>query len=78
MLDHGVKNPFQLQEVKDKIAQKNIERLGVANPSLSSEVVLKRRNTSIKKRGVACPFQDEEVKRKIRQRNLEIRGVDNP
>ena len=78
MLDHGVKNPFQLQEVKDKIAQKNIERLGVANPSLSSEVVLKRRNTSIKKRGVACPFLDEQVKRKIRQRNLEIRGVENP
>lgn len=78
MLNNGVKNPFQYSKVKEKIAQKNIERLGVGNPSQAVQVILKRKNTSLLKRGVECPFQDESVKRKIRETNLERLGVENP
>lgn len=63
---HGVRNQFQLPEVKEKIKHTMVERYGVDNPSKSPEVWEKIRNTWREKYGTMHPLQNEEVKNKTK------------
>ena len=59
---YGVENPFQSEEIKNKIKQKNLEKYGVENPSQSSEIKQKKIETSLKNYGVENPTQSEIIK----------------
>lgn len=72
---YGVENPFQSEEIKNKIKQKNLERYGVENPSQSSEIKKKKIKTSLKNYGVEYPTQSEIIKQKSKQTNMEKYGV---
>ena len=72
---YGVENPFQSEEIKNKIKQKNLEKYGVENPSKSSEIKQKKIETSLKNYGVINPTQSEIIKQKSKQTNIEKYGV---
>ena len=72
---YGVENPFQSEEIKNKIKQKNLEKYGVENPSQSSEIKQKKIETSLKNYGVINPTQSEIIKQKSKQTNIEKYGV---
>lgn len=85
--DGGKKHPerirFNKENINYKIRQEKaiqtwMNTLGVKNPSLSKEVIEKRKRINLKNRGVTCPFQSEEVKQKSRQTNLNKRSVPYP
>ena len=75
---YGVENPFQSEEVKNKIKQTCLEKYGVEHAAQSEEVKNKIKQTCLSKYGVACTLQVEEVKNKIKQTCLKKYGVDNP
>ena len=72
---YGVENPFQSEEIKNKIKQKNLEKYGVENPSQSSEIHQKKIETSLKNYGCEYPLQSEIIKEKSRQTNFNKYGV---
>ena len=72
---YGVENPFQSEEIKNKIKQKNLEKYGVENPSQSSEIKQKKIETSLKNYGVENPTQSEIIKQKSKQTNIKKYGV---
>jgi hypothetical protein len=72
---YGVENPFQSEEIKNKIKQKNLEKYGVENPSQSSEIKQKKIETSLKNYGVENPTQSEIIKQKSKQTNMKKYGV---
>lgn len=72
---YGVENPFQSEEIKNKIKQKNLEKYGVENPSQSSEIKQKKIETSLKNYGVENPSQSKIIKQKSKQTNMEKYGV---
>jgi hypothetical protein len=75
---YGVENPMQLDFIKEKIRQTNLERCGFDNPSKSPEIRNKIIQNNLKKYGVEHPMQLDFIKEKIRQTNLERYGFDNP
>ena len=75
---YGVENPFQSEEVKQKIRETNREKYGVENPFQSEEVKQKIKETNLERRGVEYPLQCEEIKQKIKETNREKYGVENP
>jgi hypothetical protein len=74
---YGVDNVFQLNEVKEKIKESNLELYGVENPQQNKDIKKKTENTNLKKYGVKNPFQSEEIKKKIVKTNLEKYGVEH-
>jgi hypothetical protein len=68
-LTKGVSNAFQLDEIKQKIKQTNLEKYGAENPALVPEFVEKRKNTLKDRFGVENPFQVEEFKEKAKKNN---------
>lgn len=58
---YGVKNPFQSDEIKDKIKQTNVEKYGVENISLLNTTTEKRKNTNLQKYGIDWPFLHSNV-----------------
>ena len=76
--NYGVKNPFQLEEVKEKIKQTSLDNYGVENPSQSQEIKDKIAKTNEERYGFACSLQSEAIKEKAIKTNLEKLGVDNP
>ena len=65
-------------EVRNKVKQTNLEKLGVEMPFQSNIIQEKVKQTNLEKYGVDNPFKSEEVKDKIKQTNLEKYGVENP
>jgi rubredoxin len=66
----GVENPFQLEEIKEKIKRTNLEKWGVENPSQNQEIN-KKIKESISK------LDKEEINNK-RSKTVNIKyGVDN-
>ena len=55
-----------------------LKQYGVENPSQSSKIQEKKRQTFLENYGVENPFQSEEIKNKIKKTNLEKYGVENP
>ena len=74
----GTENAFQNKEIKDKIAQKNIEVLGVANPMQHPDIKEKHKKTIQNKYGTNNVFQNKDIKDKIKKKFNDTLGVDNP
>jgi hypothetical protein len=72
---YGVENPFQSEEIKNKIKQKNLEKYGVENPSQSPKIHQKKIETSLKNYGCEYPTQSEIIKEKSKQTNFNKYGV---
>ncbi len=72
---YGVENPFQSEEIKNKIKKKNLERYGVENPSQSTKIHQKKIKTSLKNYGCEYPVQSEIIKQKSKQTNFKKYGV---
>lgn len=73
---YGVDNVFQLEEIKNKIKETNIEKYGFDNPHKNSEIIKKCEITNIKKYGHKNPFGNEIIKQKIKETNLEKYGFE--
>ena len=58
---HGVENPMQLKETRDKIKKTLLDRYGVENPSHCEEFKEKRKRTHLEKYGHAETFQSPEM-----------------
>lgn len=74
----GVENPFQNENIKEKIREKNMATLGVEYPQQSVEVRKKTEDTCLEKYGVKRAFCLPEVFQKIRQTHRTKYGCDFP
>lgn len=75
---YGVKYSTQLESMKEKSKQTNIERRGCPYPSQSKAVQEKIKSAVKKRFGVNNVFQAPSVKDKIKETLLEKYGVENP
>lgn len=75
---YGVDNVFQLDSIKDKIKETNIELYGVENPQQNKKIKENTENTNLEKYGVKNPFQSEKIKEQIKKSNLKLYGVEYP
>lgn len=79
MEKYGVINVGQLQSIKNKVKETNLQRYGVDNAAKRKEIQEKIAQTNLKRYGVRNPFQLEEVKAKVKiinqseERNVKIR-----
>ncbi|MHB0943242.1 DUF7487 domain-containing protein [Paenibacillus sp. ALE1] len=77
MAKYGVKNVFQLQDIKNKIVDTNIEKYGVDRYTKTKEYLEKKETTCIEKYGVSHPTQSDKIKEKIKNTNMKKYGVGN-
>ena len=74
--EYGIKkDPKKTYEVTSRSVQK---KYGVSNPSLSEDIKVKKKTTTMLHYGVEYPSQSDEVKRKFRKTCVEKYGVPNP
>lgn len=78
MKKHGVKSPFQLPHVKEKIAKTNTERYGAPNVFGSKQIREQMEQNNIKKYGVPYPVMTSEIRNKIEKTNQERYGGASP
>lgn len=76
-LKYGCDNPFQSEEIKQKIINSNLKKYGVINPTQNEDIKKKQQKTCLEKYGAENPFQSDLIKDKIKQQNLELYGVEN-
>ena len=77
MIEHyGVRNPYQLESVKEKCKQTLIKKYGVDHPSKSKEIQEKIKQTTLKYYGVDNCAKSEIVKEKSKQTCIEKYGVE--
>ena len=77
MLEHyGVKNPFQLESVKEKIKKTNMERYGVEYVQQSDFIKQKFKTTCNNKYGVDNPAKTKQAKDKMKNTCMERYGVE--
>ena len=74
---YGVKNVFQIEEVKEKIKKTNLDKYGVEFISQNKEIQNKIRETNLEKYGVEYFLQNKEVHDRIKETTLEKYGVEN-
>lgn len=75
---YGVENPWQAQEIKEKIIKTNIERYGCKHQQISDETKLKiskSLKTYFKTHKINSPFSKSDVQEKARKTCLEKYGV---
>lgn len=87
---YGTDNPFQAEEVKEKIKITNLKKYGVENPNQAESIINKRKQTNLKKYGKESYTQTEEYKKKVKKLDASRRlektrktlvekyGVENP
>ena len=75
---YGVDNVFQLNDVKEKIKETNLERYGVENPQQNKKIKEKTEATNLERYGFRNQFQCNLIKEKIKETNLERYGVEYP
>lgn len=73
----GTENPFQSEEIKNKIKTKMIEKYGCENVSQAKEIKDLKKKRSLDRYGVEHVLQAKEVMDKVKQTNLERYGVEN-
>lgn len=73
----GTDYPQQSEEVKEKIAEANLEKFGYSTPLASPDLRAKGRETSLKKYGVEYYTQSNEGKAARARTNLERYGAEN-
>lgn len=77
MLEHyGVKNPFQLESVKEKIKQTNLEKYGVEHSMQNEDIKRKTKETWMKKYGADIPFKNSAINAKSKKTCMERYGVE--
>lgn len=74
----GVNSTWELNGVREKSRQTNLDKRGVEYPTQSPEVKERVKGTVQKKYGVDNVFQSEEIKEKIKQTNIERYGFPYP
>ena len=62
---YGVKNVFQLEEVKEKIIDNNIQKYGVSNYTQTEEYKKRKQETCLDRYGTKNPLQNEKIKEKV-------------
>jgi hypothetical protein len=72
---YGVENVFQLDDVKNKLSQTNIEKYGVANPFQSDEIKRKITETNIRKYGTKSAMQNKAVLKRAQNTCMQKYGV---
>lgn len=72
---YGVDNVFQLDDVKNKIAETNVEKYGVENPFQSEAIKEKIADANMRKYGVRSPLQNKEILEKAQKTCLRKYGV---
>ena len=75
---YNIKSTWQLNSVKEKSKQTNLEKIGVEYPTQSDKVRNKIKQTVQNRYGVDNVFQSPEIKKQIEQTNIENFGVKNP
>lgn len=73
---HGVENPMQLESIKSKARQTNLEKYGFENPQKSDIVKQKTQNTNIKKYGVKTTLMLDTTIQKAKQTNIKKYGAE--
>lgn len=74
---YGVKNPSQLEDIKNKKCQTSRRNCGKDYYTQTEEYKKRARQTNIERRGVPYPMQSDEVKKKSRYTCLFNYGEDN-
>lgn len=74
---YGVDNCMQLQEIREKIRNTNIERYGVPVPLMLPEIQAKARTTYIQNYGVEYGIQNQKIREKMQTTVKQKYGVDN-
>ena len=74
---YGVENPFQREEIKQKIKQKNLKNLGVEYPAQSEICKDKQRKTFLRKYGVEHNMQNKEIFEKQQLSGFNIKKYKN-
>jgi very-short-patch-repair endonuclease len=77
IIKYGVKNPFQREDVKDKIRLTNKEKYGVEWACQSEEVKGKIKDSIVEKYGVSSAAKVPEVREKMKATMMERYGVEN-
>jgi hypothetical protein len=75
---NGVENPFQLEEIKEKIKKTNLEKYGVENYTKTEEYLEKSKKTSLSNWNVDNPSKSDIIKNKKINTLLKNWGVENP
>ena len=75
MITYGVKNPFELDETKNKIKKYFIENYGVENYAQTEEYKEKRVSTCLQIYGSEHPLQNKEVREKLENTCLQKYGT---
>lgn len=74
---YGVKNPSQLDDVKEKKKQTTMNNYGVEHHMYSDEIKNMMIENSLKKYGVKYPFQNKEIYERWQQTMMDKYGVDH-
>jgi len=74
---HGVSNPFQRKDIKDKIKETNLEKYGAEHPMMNKSVQNRSKETCLKKYGVEFAVQSQEVQSKYKETCMKRYGVEN-
>lgn len=69
--DNNGLNPFQIEEIKERIRETNLEKYGVEQYSKTSEYHNKAEQTNLERYGVSNVMFLQETKEKIRRTNIE-------
>ena len=77
-LKYGCDNVFQLEKVKEKIIETNLEKYGCENPQQNKEIKEKTEQTCLEKYGVDNPSKNKDIINKIKNIFLEKYGVSTP
>jgi len=76
--NHGVENPLQSEEIRQKVREACVEKYGVEHPMQNEEVKQKLRETNVKNHGVEHALQSEEIRQKFRETCVKNHGVEYP
>ena len=72
---YGAENPFQSQDIMDKIAQERFERTGAYHQMHVQEIKDRMKNNHFEKYGVEHQMQRQEVKDKVAATNVDKYGT---
>lgn len=75
---YNVRNPMQVQQFKDKLAETNTILYGFTNVSSAPEIRARIAETNIRKYGGIAPTASDAVKRKVASTCLEKYGAKSP
>jgi len=75
---YGVKNVFQLENIKKKIKETNLKKYNKTTYTQTDEYKIKSKNTCLEKFGKQSYTQTDEYKKRVKETSLKKYGVDSP